>query len=204
MHTRDMCDTADGYQAPTQRLHPYIESATTSAGAKTTGLDDDDGERSDTETLSDVEDKAAVPPSKLVSIVLDMCSSLYDTGRVVNMDNYYTSPEVAVALAKRQVFIRGTCRANRGGFPSAVRYGNTEASKVERGTHKMVSDKKYGIACYGWIDGNPVHFLTSADRSTTNEVSRRVGRAQKKVNAPICIPRYNKGMQAVDHHDQLR
>jgi hypothetical protein len=123
---------------------------------------------------------------------------------VVNTDNYYTSPEVAVALSERNVYIRGTCRANRAGFPAAVKYGAAEASKVVRGTHKMVSDAKYGITCYGWIDGNPVTFLTSADGSVTNEVTRRIGRIEKKVNAPLCIKRYNKGMQAVDRHDQLR
>jgi hypothetical protein len=69
----------------------------------------------------------------------------------------------------------------------------------------MVSDENYGIACYGWIDGKPVNFLTSADGTATNEISRRVGRCDNKVKAPICIKRYNHGMQAVDrHHDQLR
>jgi hypothetical protein len=207
MHTRDMCDTADGYQAPTARVHPYTKSATTTpAGPKTTGLDPDDQEgRSDSETLSETEQAVEeVPRTKLVTLVLDMCSSLYDTGRVVNMDNYYTSPEVAVALAERRVYIRGTCRANRGGFPPAVQYSRMEAAKVDRGTHKMVSDKKHGIACYGWIDGNPVHFLTTADGTVANEVTRRIGRQERKVQAPICIKRYNKGMQAVDRHDQLR
>jgi hypothetical protein len=120
------------------------------------------------------------------------------------MDNYYTSPQVAVALAERNVYIRGTCRRNRAGFPAAVQYSQTEAAKVERGTHKMVSDAKYGIACYGWCDGCPVHFLTSADGTSTNEVTRRIGRCDKKVKAPICIKRYNHGMQAVDRHDQMR
>ena len=44
---------------------------------------------------------------KLVSLVLDMCKGMYSSGRVVNMDNYYTSPEVAIALAKKEVYIRG-------------------------------------------------------------------------------------------------
>ena len=138
MHTRDMCDAADGYLAPTQRRHPYIESATTSAGAKTTGLEEEDGERSsDNETLSDVEGKAAVPPSKLVSIVLDMCSSLYDSGRVVNMDNYYTSPEVAVALAQRQVFI---------GVPA----GLTEAVFLRQFGTKRRKHRKWSVGHTRW------------------------------------------------------
>ena len=37
MHTRDMCDAADGYQAPAGRVHPYTQSTTTNGGPKTTG-----------------------------------------------------------------------------------------------------------------------------------------------------------------------
>jgi hypothetical protein len=198
-----MCDTADGYKAPAVWVHPYTQSATMTAGLRTTGLDTDvDGDnnaKNVSEIVSVNEVEGVVPRTKLVSLVLDLCSSIYDSGRVVNMDNYYTSLEVAIALAERKVYIRGTCRANRGGFPAVVQYGRTEAAKVDRGTHKMVSDGYYGIACYGWIDGNPVHFLTSTDGTTTNEVTRRIGRCEKKAKA--CIKRYNKGMQAVDRHD---
>jgi hypothetical protein len=146
-----MCGAADGYKAPAGRVHPYTRSATMTAGLKMTGLDTDVDGDSDTETeiISVREAVAHVPRTKLVSLVLDMCSSIYGSGRVVNMDNYYTSPEVAVALAERKVYIRGTCRANRGGFLATVQYGRTEAAKVDRGTHKMVSDANYGIACYG-------------------------------------------------------
>jgi hypothetical protein len=37
-------------------------------------------------------------------------------------------------------------------------------------------------------------FLT-ADGTVANEVTRRIGRQERKVQAPICIKRYNKGMQ---------
>jgi hypothetical protein len=57
----------------------------------------------------------------------------------------------------------------------------------------MVSDEKHGIACHGWIDGDPVHFLTSADGTPTNEVTRRIGRRDKKVNVPNCMKRHNHG-----------
>ena len=52
--------------------------------------------------------------------------------------------------------------------------------------------------------GNPVHFLTTADGTSTSAVNRRVGRERISVRAPIGIKNYNKGMQAVDRHDQLR
>jgi hypothetical protein len=73
MHTRDMCDTADGYLAPAARVHPYTQSATTTAGPKTAGLDD-----SDSEAPSIDEAEEEVPRTKLIALVLDMCSSIYD------------------------------------------------------------------------------------------------------------------------------
>ena len=133
-----------------------------------------------------------------------MCKPLFGTGSVVNMDNYYTSPEVAVALRKKDVFIRGTCRTNRLGFPEAVKITNSEANNQSRGLFKKVIDTTNHIAAYGWIDGNPVHFITTADGTTTTEVKRRVGKKIERIKAPIAIKRYNQNMHAVDRHDQLR
>jgi hypothetical protein len=79
-----------------------------------------------------------------------------------------------------------------------------KVAKVERGTHKMASDEQHGVACHGWVDGNLIHFLRSADGTSTDEVSRRIGQCDKRVKAPICIKRHNGGMQAVDRHDQMR
>jgi hypothetical protein len=44
--------------------------------------------------------------TKLTQLVVDMCKPLFDTGRVVNMDNYYTSPEAAVELKKKSIYER--------------------------------------------------------------------------------------------------
>jgi hypothetical protein len=53
MHTRYMCDVADGYKAPAVRVYPYIRSATMMAGLKMTALDTDVDGDSNTETLSE-------------------------------------------------------------------------------------------------------------------------------------------------------
>ena len=112
-----------------------------------------------------------------------MCKPLFGTGSVVNMDNYYTSPEVAVALRKKDVFIRGTCRTNRLGFPEAVKITNSEANNQSHGLFKKVIDTTNHIAAYGLIDGNPVHFMTTADGTTTTEVKRRIGKKVERIKA---------------------
>ena len=144
-------------------------------------------------------------PGKLVGIILDMCKPLYGSGRVVNMDNWYTSPTAAVLLSKKNVYMRGTCRANRKGFPSAVKYNKGDAKKLARGTMKMMVDSQNHIAAYGWLDNSPVQMITTADGSANRaQVSRQVGKDVVYVNAPQCLERYNQLMQGVDRHDQMR
>ena len=73
-----------------------------------------------------------------------------------------------------------------------------------RGQIKCMVDTHHGIAAMGWTDGNPVHFLTTADGVKVSEVKRRVGRDKLTIRAPDGVKKYNKGMQAVDRNDQLR
>ena len=143
--------------------------------------------------------------TKITSVVLDMCQPLYNSGRVVNMDNYYTSPEVAVLLKRKGVYMRGTCRKNRRGFPKGVLYSKTDAKNFERGSYKMMVDATNLLVCYGWLDGSPVQILSTADGSVSHSsVVRRIGKEDKIVKAPLCLKRYNQLMQGVDRHDQLR
>ena len=67
------------------------------ARLKTTGLseeetsneyDSDNKEGGETGELAPEE----LAPNKLVSLVLDMSKPLFGSGRIFNMDNYYTSP----------------------------------------------------------------------------------------------------------------
>jgi hypothetical protein len=59
------------------------------------------------------------------------------------------------------------------------------------------------LAAFSWIDGNAVHLLTTADGTEKSKVTRRVGSEQQQYAAPVAVPRYNKGMQAIDRFDQL-
>ena len=137
-------------------------------------------------------------------LVLDMLKPFAGSGRVVNMDNYYTSPKVCSDLLKHGIYMHGTCRASRVGFPPGVKFSRTEAKNLGRGQIKCMVDTHHGIAAMGWTDGNPVHFLTTADGVKVSEVKRHVGRDKLTIRAPDGVKKYNKGMQAVDRNDQLR
>jgi hypothetical protein len=95
------------------------------------------------------------------------------------MDNYYTSPEVVVALAERRVYIRGDMQSKQGRFSTAAIQSN--GSNRDRGTHKMVSDKNM-VLLYGGLMATRFIFLT-ADGTVANEVTRRIGRQERKVQA---------------------
>jgi hypothetical protein len=119
---------------------------------------------------------------KLLALIHDMCRPYYETGRVVNMDNYYTSPEAAYSLAQNQRYSRGTCRTNRKGFPIGVLFSKGDSGNLQRGSAKIMMEHEKGISAFGWLDGNPVHFLTMADGTDMTSVSRRVGRERKRVS----------------------
>ena len=141
--------------------------------------------------------------SKLTRLVADMARPWYNTGRVLNMDNYYTSVNTFCVLRDNGVFARGTCRTNRKYFPEAVQFTKTEAAAAGRGAMKVVTNVPEGLVAMGWVDGNPVHFLTTADGTEETTVNRRVGSIVSTVRAPAAIRRFNHGMQGVDRFDQL-
>ena len=81
-----------------------------------------------------------------------------------------------MALTKEDVFMRGTCRANRHGFLQGVIYAQIEAFILGRVSIRTMVDATNGLADFGWVDGNNVQFLTSTDGTKTSNVTRRVGR----------------------------
>ena len=167
MHTRNKTDVADAPTSPSavmrarlgkkgssrEQPNPTIAGTKATrlfadengikpkkAGLKTTGLSDD-------ETSMDEEDAGeSSEPKKtsgvMLTLIMDMCEPLFGSGRIVNMDNYYTSPMVAWMLAQEKVYLRGTCRTNRIGFPSGVSFNSKEKKNWGRGTIRAMIEKK--------------------------------------------------------------
>eukprot|EP00957_Ditylum_brightwellii_P189628 14434701-Ditylum_brightwellii.AAC.1 len=78
-----------------------------------------------------------------------------------------------------------------------------DSRQFKHGSYKVACNKKYGTTTYGWLDGNPVHRMTTADGTGVTHVSGQVACEKLQVNSPTVIPKYNSAMQAVDHIDQL-
>ena len=141
--------------------------------------------------------------STMIKLILDLAQPWFHTKRVINMDNYYTSPQVFLELKAKGVYARGTCRQNRKKFPKSIQFGKGETKNKKRGEVKVAVEENVGMTAFGWIDGNPVHMLTTADGTSMSKVTRRVKSVKKTIDAPSAIVKYNHGMQAVDRFDQL-
>jgi len=183
VHTRNDSDEADGI--PLRRSVDNVNLWKSESNGDNDDEEEDDG------------------TPKLVKLVLDMARPWFNTGRVMNMDNYYTSPQAFIELRQNGMFARGTCRSNRKNFPKCVQYTRPEAKTFGRGAMKVSCNQTHGMVAFGWVDGNPVHFLTTADGTESSTVRRRVQSQIKTVRAPVSIKRYNHGMMGVDRVDQL-
>ena len=90
------------------------------------------------------------------------------------MDRYYTSPEVFLELQKQGLYARGTCMTNRRMFAKVVTFTEAEARKEKRGSCRLAVNQENNLVAIGWIDGNPVHLITTADGTEMTHVTRRV------------------------------
>jgi len=99
----------------------------------------------------------------ITKLVLDMCAPLKQPGRVLNMDNYYTSPVVFMELKKRNIYAQGTCCEGCLMFPEMVQFSKADARKFKCGAMKFATCKEHQMVTIGWVDGNPVRPLPTAD-----------------------------------------
>ena len=100
----------------------------------------------------------------LNQLIMDMARPLYGKGITLNFNNYYASPCIAIQLLRNTVFCRGTLRRNRRLIPQYILFNKSEAKgKDSRGRIKIAVNRRFGLVAAGWIDGNPVHMISSAD-----------------------------------------
>jgi len=141
----------------------------------------------------------------LNKLILDMAKPLYNKGITVNFNNYYASPSAAIELLKHKVYCRGTLRRNKRLIPPYILFKKSEArDKEARGATKIAVNEAFGLVAVGWVDGNPVHMVSSADTEKLTTVQRKVGGEKRTIQAPEVVLKYNKGMDGVDRHDQYR
>jgi len=137
---------------------------------KTDEMVEDDKFVSESTTTDGVEEVGST--KVLNQLVMDMARPLYGKGITLNFNNYYASPAIAIQLLGQTVFCRGTLRKNKRLIPKYILFSKSEAKgKDSRGAVKIAVNLRFQLVAVGWIDGNPVHMISSAD---TAEVRKQL------------------------------
>jgi hypothetical protein len=129
-------------------------------------------------------------------------------GHVLATDNWYTSLEVALLVARSGNYFVGTCKTNKAGLPAAGKFPKTGNGKQQRGVFKQMASvlDQFTIYFTAWMDKKPVHMLStipSAISSCLRQV--KVGAAATWTRMQFAIPAvikiYNKFMGGTDGFD---
>ncbi|RHY76260.1 hypothetical protein DYB34_011928 [Aphanomyces astaci] len=169
--------------------------------------DDDDGGGDDSKV--DPDDGAEHPrdevkPSALRQHVIDITKQWEGSHRVINMDNWYSSVQLCLTLLKMGMYCRGTVRSNRAHNPRFGMFDKKQIKSVMRGSSLVSVATSLGIIAVSWLDGTVVNMLSTADATTKSYVHRRIGSETRQQECLSLVGLYNKYMQGVDRHDQLR
>ena len=137
-------------------------------------------------------------------VVQDLAQpNLSHKNHVLYVDNFFTGIPLARDLRKMDIYLVGTLRNSRKGYPDALK-NSTVTDSMERGEYHSVSSEELSITLYK--DTKMVSFLSNVHSSHGNHtVHRTMKNGEKKTQAaPPCLHDYNMFMGAVDKNDQLQ
>jgi hypothetical protein len=70
--------------------------------------------------------------------------------------------------------------------------------KFLKGLTDFATNEEYQMLVVTWIDNKAVHFISAADKTDTEVISRRCGSKKLDISAPVTVKNYNKYMGGVD------
>ena len=135
-------------------------------------------------------------------VVRELVEPIFDRGRHVYMDNYFTSPQLFQTLKDNDTGACGTLKLNRRGVPAAA------SQNLRRGDPPKFTREGPLLFVY-WIDKRQVNLLSSIHSGRTFEKKVRCKRGDgegnnpyKFVEKPIAVELYTINMGGVDRADQ--
>ena len=128
-------------------------------------------------------------------LVMCMVNDLLESGRIVYVDNFYTSPQLFEDLYHQGMYACGTCRTNCKQFP-----GYLLDEKVEkRGDAAFLYHKAHTAG--KWRDKRDVHFMFTLLRGDMESITTHLQQGcSETIDKPKIICDYNT---SVDIADQL-
>ncbi|KAK3728257.1 hypothetical protein QZH41_006731 [Actinostola sp. cb2023] len=138
-------------------------------------------------------------------VVTQLTNGLEGKGHNLYIDNWYTSVGLTHLLQAKGIYVCGTVRPNRKGYPAELK--TLKGSKMARGNSEIRSYN--GITALAWKDTKLVHFLStihSPEEISTVQRNKRQGQGGYEVaeiQSHAIVNDYNDNMGAVDRNDQL-
>lgn len=127
-------------------------------------------------------------------VLLTLMKDLYNKGYCVYADNFYCSPEAALALAEQRTDLVGTIRSNRKGLPAVVMN-----QQLNRNETIAATEAQGKMMVLKWADKRNVHLLSTKHELHYKEVVRK----GNPVLVPGVVDDYNIFMGGVDKVDQM-
>ena len=131
--------------------------------------------------------------------MLKLVEGLENSGRHLYCDNYYSSPQLFLALWSLGIGACGTVRTNRRGVPAAMR----SRAKMTKGEVKSIN--KEGILSLQWMDKRKVTVISTLhnDDMVSKRRIRLTSDGIEEIMKPKVISDYNTHMGGVNKADQL-
>ena len=152
----------------------------------------------------DNEDTSAI--GKGGAVVARLTNDSHHKGHCLPVDNWYSSLALCIFLKSRGIYLCGTTRSNRRGYPAELKAFRSPAQNRGASSLRVYQ----GVVAFVSKDSKPVHFLSTAhypDEVATvqgQQKERRSGRySVKEVESRKIVVDYNANMGAVDTNDQM-
>ena len=134
-------------------------------------------------------------------VVMKLCQDLVAKKHHVYFDILFTSIPLMNDLLQLGIYACGTVHKDKHGLPGVVKV----PGKMVRGAHKSYQHGETNLVATVWQDNKQVRLLsTNSKPAVVCQASRRIGHETVHVNQPENVHLYNKYMNGVDRHDQLR
>lgn len=139
-------------------------------------------------------------------VVHELTRDVVDKNHQLFVDRYFSSVRLVEDLYKDKIYTCGTIQNNRKGLPLEIKVKKNVLKKRIPNRGDSLSFQHGPTTVTAWNDNNIVvvihNNMPNPMESTTCQ--RQVGRENREINQPNAIQSYNKYMNGVDVHDQMR
>ena len=151
-------------------------------------------------------------PMKTVQIVNKLVAPFVGTHRTIYINRFYTSTELLISLAEKDLYVTGTLLANRIPLNIRIPKASQKFRSMNRGDavrSKFIFYKADGtestVGLVGWKDGTMVYCMSNdTNNFEFDECCWRGDNGIIRIPRPIAIANYNKFMGGVDLADMIR